>query len=106
MKALNCAFGAALAFVLAFSAPARADRVEFDITGIGTGVLNGTSFSNRLFDIQMFGDNSTVTSVGGGAFSEIDPLNSANISIAGLGTSTFSIATRLGLNKFNVFFFS
>jgi hypothetical protein len=51
----------------------------------------------------MFGDNSTVTS--GSGSSEIAPLISANISITGLGTSTFLIATRLGLNT-DVFFFS
>jgi hypothetical protein len=105
---LSAALAAAVGYVLVLSfgltTPSKANIVEFDITGIGSGVLNGTSFSSSLFDIQMFGDNSTVTS--GGRLSAIDPLNSADISIEGLGTSTFLIATRFGLNAGNAFFFS
>jgi hypothetical protein len=101
--ALVAAVGCVLVLSFGLTTPARADIVEFDITGVGAGALNGTSFSNALFNIQMFGDNSTVTS--GSGSSEIAPLISANISITGLGTSTFLIATRLGLNT-DVFFFS
>jgi hypothetical protein len=102
--ALVAAVGCVLVLSFGLTTPSKADIVEFDITGVGTGVLNGTSFSNASFNIQMFGDNSTVTS--GSGSSEIAPLISANISITGLGTSTFLIATRLGLNADNVFFFS
>jgi hypothetical protein len=68
-------------------------------------VLNGTTFTNASFDIRMFGDNSNIIDFFGTPI--IDPLNSAKITIAGLGTGDFLTATRFGLNGTNnVFFFS
>jgi hypothetical protein len=72
--------------------------VEFDITGQGTGTLDGVAWAGT-FDIEMIGDNSTVTN--SGAFSAIDPLASASVIITGVGTATLSDPTRLGLNSTN-----
>jgi PEP-CTERM motif len=81
--------------------PAEAAIVQFDITGNGSGVLSGTSFSGN-FDIQLIGDNSTV-SINTSGNHIIDPLISASVT-SSFGTVSLSIPTRLGLNNVAIFF--
>lgn len=76
---------------------ASAAVVQFDITGTGAGTLNGSAWSGN-FDIRMIGDNSTVV-----CCSVLDPLISASV-IAGFGTATLGIATRLGIGGNAVYF--
>lgn len=78
---------------------ANATAVTYDITGKGTGDLNGTGFSGAAFDIHLIGDSGNESS-GGGIFS-INPLDSMTVSIAGFSPVTLSIGTRIGLNTSN-----
>jgi hypothetical protein len=68
----------------AFAAP-----TEYLISGTGSGSLAGTAFDSQAFTITLIGDPGPNQKV-------IDPLNSARVSIAGLGTTTLSMATVLG----------
>jgi hypothetical protein len=79
----------------AFAAP-----TQYLITGTGSGSLGGSSFDNQAFSISMIGDPFANPMI-------IDPLGSAQVSITGLGTTSLSFSTRLGLNSGNgVVFFS
>jgi hypothetical protein len=86
------------AATVAFGSYASAAVVEYHIDGAsGTGVLNGTGWSGP-FEITMVGDNSTVMNNPALGFSDIDPLVSASVTISGIGTATFSIPTKFGIN--------
>lgn len=97
MKNLPLLSGTLIGLGLALSATAQAELVQFDITGIGSGTLNGTPFTNDAFDIRMLGDNSTVETSSDGQDTQINPLTSVSIILSGLGTSVISTPTRLGL---------
>jgi hypothetical protein len=87
--------------------PAQADIIDYTISGLGSGSLNGSSFSNQAFTITMVGNTSLETTFPGTNFPEIDPLNSARIELGGLGTAVFTDPTRLGVNtNLSVVFFS
>jgi hypothetical protein len=82
------------------SETANAAIVEYDITGYAWGsAAPSGAFNNVAFDIQMFGDNSAVTSCGVDCMN-IDPLVSADIILNGIGTFGFTspspTSTRLG----------
>lgn len=62
----------------AFAAP-----TQYLITGTGSGSLGGTSFDSQSFSISMIGDPFANPML-------IDPLGSAQVSIAGLGTTSLS----------------
>lgn len=78
----------------AFAAP-----TQYLITGTGSGSLGGTSFDSQSFSISMIGDPFANPML-------IDPLGSAQVSIAGLGTTSLSFSTRLGINSGNGVVFS
>jgi hypothetical protein len=68
-------------------AASQASAATYIITGVGSGSLNGTAFSNKSFTFTLVGSPSSGTSV--------DPLTSAKVTIAGFAETTFQIATRL-----------
>lgn len=78
----------------------KAASIEYAIKGIGSGELNGTSFTDSAFSIDLVGDTSQYDGVA------VDPLSSASVTIDGLGTTVLNIATRIGFNSGNnaVFF--
>jgi hypothetical protein len=83
------------------AASAAAADVQYDLTVTADGSLNGVSFSNAAVDFQLTGDPSTLslkTGPFGGQFESIDPLDSAQVTIAGVGTTAFSTAMRLGMS--------
>lgn len=65
----------------AFAAP-----LTYHIAGSGSGSLNGTSFSNSSFEFFLTGE----------ATNYINSLSIASVTIAGLGSTTLFIPTRLG----------
>ena len=74
-----------------FAASSYADTITFTHTGIGSGVIGTTSFSNAAFTITDGGDTTNVEAIGGG-FSLEDAF--ASIEISGVGTFDFTSATR------------
>jgi hypothetical protein len=64
--------------------------LTIDITGVGTGTLNGIAFSSQPFDIHLVGNENNTPL--------IDPLSIANITINGFAAAAFSDPTRVGLN--------
>lgn len=98
---------ALLAGMLLAGVPARADIIDYAISGLGSGSLNGGAFSNQTFTITLVGNTSLETTFPGSNFPEIDPLNSASIDLGSLGTAVFTDPTRLGVNtNLSVVFFS
>lgn len=89
----------ASAGILSVSAgTASAAIVTYTIAGTGTGTLAGTAFTNAAFTFTLTGDTALLAS------NIIDPLASATVTIAGRGTSTFLLATRLGSSGTVTFF--
>lgn len=86
---------AAAVFVTAFAMPASAAPLTWRISGTGAGVLDGQAFDGR-FTFILKGDTANHTE--GFGLSVVDPLDEAKVRIAGLGTATFELATRLGYN--------
>ena len=84
---------------------AQAILLDYSISGSGSGVLGNNAFTDAAFSIDMIGDTALLASSGTSEI--IDPLQIAEVTIAGLGTTTINIATRLGFNMSNsVVFFS
>ena len=79
-----------LAFSLLGSSQAVASTAVYTITGTGSGSLNGISFTDSAFTFTLTGDTANLSS------GTIDPLNSALVTIAGLGSTTIGIQTELG----------
>ena len=103
MKKLSLALLATSAS-LAFATPASAAAIIYTISGNGSGVLDGVTFTDANFSFTLAGDTDDLVDIGGGV--NVDPLASASYDIDGLGSGTFSIATRLGQNtNNNVVFF-
>jgi len=75
--------------------PAAAATVDYTLSGFGNGSLNGVAFSNTAFTITMVGDPSTATD--NGTFTQIDPLQTADVKLTGLGDAVISTTTRLGV---------
>lgn len=92
---------AALGFAAIAATPAAAVPMQYTITGEATGQLGATSFKDAGFSIDLIGDSDNIVTKG---FSVIDPLDSASMTITGIGTADTQIATRLGANKTVVFF--
>jgi hypothetical protein len=92
---------AALGIAAIAATPAAAVPMQYTITGQATGQLGASSFKDAAFTIDLIGDSDNIVTKG---FSTIDPLDSASMTIAGLGTAEIQIATRLGANKTVVFF--
>lgn len=86
---------AAAVFATAFAMPASAAPLTWRIAGTGAGVLDGQAFDGR-FTFILKGDTANHTE--GFGLSVVDPLDEAKVRIAGLGTATFELATRLGYN--------
>src|ERR1700691_2555608 len=84
-------------FIAWIAAPslAGAEIIDYEITGVGTGSLNGDAFSKQPFEITMIGDTAKLSG------DIIDPLISADFSLGSLGDAVFLIPTRLGLNPIN-----
>ena len=92
---------AALGIAAIAATPAAAVPMQYTITGQATGQVGATSFKDAGFTIDLIGDSDNIVTKG---FSTIDPLDSASMTIAGIGKADIQIATRLGANKTVVFF--
>jgi len=87
-----------LAATWGIGSQASAAIVDYYISGDGSGVLNGVDWSGD-FLITLVGDNSTVSDNVG--LNEINPLESATVTLPGGVTATLSIGTRLGISTSN-----
>ena len=68
---------------------ARADTIDYIFSGIASGNVNGTAFSNASFTIDLTGDTNTVFNPP--FFSSIfENLGAATISLAGFGSGVFT----------------
>ena len=90
-------FAAALALATPFATSAAnagqpPATAVYTISGTGTGSLGGTSFTDRAFTFTLTGDTADL------GYNELNPLTRAVVSISGLGTATFTISTRIGVN--------
>ena len=80
---------------LATALPAAAGTVDYTLSGFGNGSLNGVGFSNTAFTITMVGDPSTATD--NGTFTQINPLQTTDVNLTGVGDAVISSATRIGV---------
>ena len=74
--------------LLALAAAVSASPVKYTLSGIGTGSLNGTSFTQAFFKIETFGDTANITNDGSGDFGLV--ANSNLITVTGLGTDVLT----------------
>ncbi len=77
---------------------ALATTLNYTISGTGSGSLDGNAFSNAEFTFSLTGDSENLSS------NILNPLDSATFSIAGVGSGTFHLATRIGAIGSVVFF--
>jgi hypothetical protein len=80
-------------------AAASAGPIIFTETQYGIGTLGGTAFNNSLVTIVLTTDTSTITG-GSGAFFDIGP---ATVTVAGIGTATFTDTMEVFSNQGNHF---
>lgn len=103
-RTLALAGGVLLAGATA-STTADAATVLYSITGNGSGSLNGTSFTNANYSIQLTGDTTNVAACGTSC-QNLGPLSQALITIDGFAPVTLTAATELGVARdVNVIFF-
>jgi hypothetical protein len=92
-------FSLIISIFVSISAPAYAATIQYSITGIGSGSLNGFSFSQANFSIDLNGDSSNLSSTP--PVSIINPLQSAVVTIFGFSPTTLNIPTQIGFNSNN-----
>jgi len=105
MRILACVAG--LAASLSLATGAEAALVAYTFSGIGSGELGGSAFTDTGFDIILVGDTDLVADpFFTGDLFEISPLASARVAIDGFGDAVVTSQTRLGINRTaNVFYF-
>jgi hypothetical protein len=69
----------------AFAAPAVAVPITYSIKGIGSGTLDGTSFTDDLVSITIAGDTNNIVSLTSSVSKNAGP---TTVSVAGVGTDT------------------
>ena len=74
---------------------ARATNITYSISAIAAGSLGGTDFRDQLVTLTMNADTANVT--GGAGFFSID--GTVQLSVAGLGTATFTDAMEVFDNQ-------
>ena len=88
--------GLTLTLLVLYAPSSFADPVTFTHQGTGSGSIAGTPFSTTSFTITAVGDTLNRMSFPGGFFINH---TSASISIAGVGTFTFTTPTRTFVNN-------
>jgi hypothetical protein len=73
--------------VLAWVTPARATPITYTEQLTGTGTIGGSTFTNALVTINLFGDTSTVSG-SPGSFER--DFGTATVTVFGFGTATFT----------------
>jgi hypothetical protein len=81
--------------VLLGAAPTFAAPITYVVTTMGNGSLNGTAFTNALVTISLFGDTTGVV----GGPSVFENSGTATVSVAGVGSDTFAVATEAFVNQ-------
>lgn len=94
----------ATSIFLVVSNSAFAAVTQYQISGTGSGSLNGVDFNNQAFTFTLVGNTDNLVS--NSAYTAIDALDSATLSIQGLGTTSFTLPTRLGIAQGGGTFFS
>jgi hypothetical protein len=81
----------------AFSVRSEASPIVYIFSGIGTGTAGPYSFNNAAFSLKVYSDTSDVAIVGftGGKNVYSTDASSALITVAGIGTGTFTEGTRV-----------
>ncbi len=82
---------AGLVLTLGAVTPARAELITYTFSGTGSGSLGSQSFTDTLFTITSTADTSQVTNSSPGIFRVPDL--TANVTVSGIGTGTFTITT-------------
>jgi hypothetical protein len=84
-------------FLLAFASPTKADPILYTFSGHGTGTIGVQSFNNAAFTINVLSDTASVISTGtyGGRPMWSAESLSTTFTIAGIGSGTFTLGTRV-----------
>lgn len=90
---------AATMTALVCTGSALAAPMKYDIKGTGSGSIGSYTFTNQSFDISFVGDAAANGRV-------IDPLDFATVTVAGFGTTTLAIPTRIGIAGTTIIYFS
>lgn len=88
MKSIFASTALALALV-GFVAPADAAPITYEISGIGSGSIGGTAFTDALVVFTGTADTADVELVFGGLI-YVTPLDTLTVNIAGVGTATLT----------------
>jgi PEP-CTERM motif len=86
----------ALAVLLAADRRADASLITYTETDTASGSLGGTPFTDALVTIVFTGDTADVTGGGGVFFNEV---GTVTVTVAGLGTATFTDSMEINANQ-------
>jgi len=86
-----------LALVLIFACNSFANSISFTDSGVGSGTIGSTVFSDAAFTIYAVGDTDNIVKIPGGSGFNLD-LSRATILIAGVGKFTLFTPTSFFVN--------
>ena len=86
--------------LLFVAAAANASPITYTISGVGSGSIGATAFSNAGFALTLNGDTAHYNGTA------VNPLDSVVLTVDGIGAATFQIGTLLGENSSHVVYFS
>lgn len=85
--------------LLGMSASVKAAPITYLFTGIGSGTLGATPFTDAVFTITALADTDNIDFITFGADTPVVQSSSTTISITGLPTATFNTAKRIFNNQ-------
>lgn len=78
--------------LLGWASVAAAAPITYTQTGYASGTLGTSAFTNAFTQLTLLGDTTNVTSIYSGFF-WANPITTATVSIAGVGTATVTVPT-------------
>jgi hypothetical protein len=80
--------------ILSLAPNAHATSITYEISGVASGTIGGTTFTNALVELTGTGDTANVTSLFSGEVFG-NPFNSFTVTIGGVGTATITDASEI-----------
>lgn len=89
MKRLTASVAALVVAILSFALNARATTITYEISGVASGQIGTTTFTNASIELIGVGDTANDTSLFGGLIFG-NPFNTFTVTIGGVGTATIT----------------
>ena len=94
MKSKTLILASAISTIVLYAASANATSITYEISGVASGTIGATTFTNASVEETGIGDTANVTSLFGGLIFG-NPFSTLTVTIGGVGTATVTDASEI-----------